>query len=242
MIRKASLVLGAIAVLARPCFAQNAAAPASEVHQLALEDQRDRIAYAQATDAKKMQEASELMAAHDVSRRKQVHELLEQGVLRTAADFADAALIYQHGEKPDDYLLAHVLAMVALEKGDRRARSLCAVTLDRYLQSIGEAQVFGTQYLTRGYAEMLQQARAARQAASDGKREVPDHGKVGSGSTKPAAQSPDQWIQEPYNPMLISDALRAIYCVESVEDQKGKVAALNGGKEAPERSIPGCSK
>jgi hypothetical protein len=47
--------------------------------------------------------------------------LLESGKLETAEDFHDAAFIYQHGQKPDDYLLAHVLAMVAVQKGDAKS-------------------------------------------------------------------------------------------------------------------------
>ena len=43
-------------------------------------------------------------------------------------------------------LLAHVLAVAALAKGDDRGVWLSAAALDRYLQEIGRPQVFGTQY------------------------------------------------------------------------------------------------
>ena len=65
-------------------------------------------------------------------------------------------MIFQHGTKPEDYLLAHVLATAALRKGGAPlAPGLVAATLDRYLQSIGQPQVFGTQFLSVGYSELL---------------------------------------------------------------------------------------
>jgi hypothetical protein len=60
-------------------------------------------------------------------------------------DFYYAAFISQHGNDPSDYLLAHTLAMAAMARG-YDAAWISAATLDRYLQKIGQAQVFGTQY------------------------------------------------------------------------------------------------
>ena len=53
------------------------------------------------------------MIANDVARRQRASQLLNQGVLQTGEDFHDAAFIFQHGDKADDCLLAHVLAMMA---------------------------------------------------------------------------------------------------------------------------------
>jgi hypothetical protein len=69
------------------------------------------------------------------------------GLLKSAQDFHQAAFIFQHGETPQDYLLAHILAVAALAKGDAPVRWWTAATLDRYLQSLGQPQVFGTQYM-----------------------------------------------------------------------------------------------
>ena len=82
---------------------------------------------------------------HDAVRQKRVHEMLNEGTVRTINDYIWASFIFQHGETPDDYLLAHVLAMVAASKGDKMGRWIAAATLDRYLQSIRQPQVFGTQ-------------------------------------------------------------------------------------------------
>jgi len=82
----------------------------------------------------------------DEQRRKNLRQMLTSGVVRTGTDYYHAAMIYQHGQNPDDYLLAHVLAMDAVAMGSKEARWLSAATLDRYLLSIWQPQVFGTQF------------------------------------------------------------------------------------------------
>jgi hypothetical protein len=80
----------------------------------------------------------------DAARREQVRTLLEKGELRAGEDFRLAAMVFQHGSEPRDYLFAHTLALVALAKGDRSASWIASASLDRYLQSIGRPQIFGT--------------------------------------------------------------------------------------------------
>ena len=82
----------------------------------------------------------------DRQRRVRTGELLDQGALHSGDDFYHAAFVYQHGDKPDDFLKAHILAMVAVGKGRPDGKWIAAATLDRYLQNIGRSQVFGTQY------------------------------------------------------------------------------------------------
>ena len=84
----------------------------------------------------------------DDSRRLAIMALLQKGELHTGHDLESAALVFQHGQKSDDYLLAHVLSMVAISKGQSGAVWLSAATLDRYLQSIDHRQIFGTQFST----------------------------------------------------------------------------------------------
>jgi hypothetical protein len=79
----------------------------------------------------------------DAARREHVRALLEKGELRAGEDFRLAALVFQHGSEPRDYLFAHTLALVALAKGDRSASWIASASLDRYLQSIGQPQIFG---------------------------------------------------------------------------------------------------
>ena len=82
----------------------------------------------------------------DQQRRVQLRRMLKDGQVRTANDYFHASLILQHGRQPDDYLLAHVLAVNAVSLGNRDARWLAAATLDRYLRSLSQPQIYGTQF------------------------------------------------------------------------------------------------
>jgi hypothetical protein len=82
----------------------------------------------------------------DAERRAQTRKLLNDGALHTGEDFWRAAFVFQHGSTPDDYLLAHTLAIVALKKGDQDGAWIAAATLDRYLSSIKQPQIYGTQF------------------------------------------------------------------------------------------------
>src|ERR1700761_8754136 len=62
----------------------------------------------------------------DEDRRKQVRVMLNAGEVRTATDCFHAALVFQHGTEPEDYLLAHILAVNSVILGDRDARWLAA--------------------------------------------------------------------------------------------------------------------
>ena len=78
--------------------------------------------------------------------REQVQRLMSEGKIKSAEDYYYAAFIFQHGLKPSDYLYAHVLAVTAVNKGLHNAMWLCGATLGRYLQSVQQAQIFGTQF------------------------------------------------------------------------------------------------
>jgi hypothetical protein len=73
--------------------------------------------------------------------------MLDEGLLRAADDYYYAAMVFQHGEAPEDYLLAHALAMAAQAAGRPDAAWTAAATLDRFLQNVDRAQIFGTQYV-----------------------------------------------------------------------------------------------
>jgi hypothetical protein len=86
------------------------------------------------------------LVMQDAERRARTLALLNKGELRSAEDYRNAALIFQHGSAPKDFLLAHTLATVALAKKDASASWLAAATLDRYLRSVGQPQIYGTQF------------------------------------------------------------------------------------------------
>ena len=82
----------------------------------------------------------------DAARREQVRALLSKGELRAGEDFRLAAMVFQHGSEPRDFLFAHTLALVALAKGDRSASWIAAASMDRYLLAVGQPQIFGNQF------------------------------------------------------------------------------------------------
>ena len=84
------------------------------------------------------------MHAADTARRVQTRALLDSGALRTGKDYRAAAFIFQHGSTPEDYLLAHTLAVAATARG-ADGSWIAAATLDRYLQMIDKPQIYGTQ-------------------------------------------------------------------------------------------------
>lgn len=83
----------------------------------------------------------------DKARRAQTQALLDAGKLSSADDFYHAAYVFQHGNEAEDCLKAHSLAVVAVARGKREAIWIAAATLDRYLQRIGQPQIYGTQFL-----------------------------------------------------------------------------------------------
>lgn len=90
------------------------------------------------------------VSKRDTERREAVRKLLAEGKLTTGKDYRFAALILQHSPDSAGYLQAHVLATTAIGKGDTKARWLAAATLDRYLQSLNQPQIFGTQFRKPG--------------------------------------------------------------------------------------------
>lgn len=68
---------------------------------------------------------------------------MQAGEAKTAEDYDRAAFIFQHGGKPNDYLLAHLLGMTAMALDAGPGRFIATATLDRYLKSTGKPQIFG---------------------------------------------------------------------------------------------------
>ncbi len=89
-----------------------------------------------------------VVTPRDVARRTRVRALLASGALASGDDFYHAAFVFQHGDAPEDYLLAHSFALIAAARGRPDATWIGAATLDRYLQAIGRPQIYGTQYRT----------------------------------------------------------------------------------------------
>jgi hypothetical protein len=82
----------------------------------------------------------------DEQRRDATRKLLAEGKLQSGKDYHFAAYVFQHSHDSDNDLLAHVLAMTAVSKGEPKVRWLAAATMDRYLWSVNQPQIFSTQF------------------------------------------------------------------------------------------------
>ena len=112
-----------------------------ELKRLCADDQSDRTPPA----GKPIDWA--LVNPRDKARLKRVKEIYTQNLLQTATDYDCAATVLQHGEVPEDFLLAHEFWVVAIGKGknDQDTLAMAAASEDRYLTNIGRPQRFGTQ-------------------------------------------------------------------------------------------------
>jgi hypothetical protein len=86
----------------------------------------------------------------DLARRRRVEELLAAGAAEQGPDFYHAAMVFQHGSRPEDYQRARELALRAAELGHRPGRWLAAAALDRWLMNEGRPQKHGTRYTSAG--------------------------------------------------------------------------------------------
>jgi hypothetical protein len=142
--------------------------------------------------------------------------MLAAGEVKTGMDFYDAGQIFQHGQTPDDYLFAHILAVEALSKGYEASKWMAMATLDRYLQAIGRAQVFGTQY------------------PLDTSLPTP-------ASLYPHAMRISGRTQAPFDRTLVPDRMRHDFCVPDLAQQQANVAEFNANR-IPRSTmvVPGC--
>jgi hypothetical protein len=147
-------LLALTAVLIRPyaitplTSAQTPSTPAPgdnpELARLMAEDQADRTP----DDAKAID--WKIVGPRDAARLKRVKELYALNQLKTGGDYYHAAMILQHGDVADDYLLAHELCVAAISKGDARGKWLAAASEDRFLMNINRPQRFATQFRCDG--------------------------------------------------------------------------------------------
>jgi hypothetical protein len=87
-----------------------------------------------------------VVGPRDAARLARVKEMYAQDLLKTGADYYHAAMVLQHAEVPEDFLLAHELCVAAISKGHEKAKWLAAASEDRFLMNLGRPQRFATQY------------------------------------------------------------------------------------------------
>lgn len=151
-IKMATLIASTIITLMSCCALSPAAplddpAPSCEEIRLLYEaDQVDRVKIeSSGSGTWQMQEMIKI-SQRDTERRKRTQELLNYGKLRSADDYYHAAMVMQHGDKADEFLLSHILATASLKLGREKSAWLVAASLDRYLMKIGQPQIFGSQF------------------------------------------------------------------------------------------------
>jgi hypothetical protein len=179
--------------------------PRKSAHQLYVEDQEDTRTIKDAV-------TQNIYLQHVKVRQASLRASLAAGEVKTGDDFVEAAYIFQHGDTPDDFLFAHILAMEGMARGIVSAKWIAAATLDRYLQAIKQPQVFGTNYILD-----------------------PTHP-----VNAPSAPFPSGRTLEPYNDNFLSDSLRTDFCVPSLTQQQQNIAMFNAGNWPRETMHPPC--
>jgi tetratricopeptide (TPR) repeat protein len=113
----------------------------AELMQLHDEDQGDRAGAYEQIDWTQV-------TPRDQARRKRIDEIIASGGARVADDYYHAAMVYQHGDRPEEIQRAHDLAIKAVELDPKhdRARWLAAAAEDRKLMYEGKPQKWGTQF------------------------------------------------------------------------------------------------
>jgi hypothetical protein len=88
------------------------------------------------------------LSVEDAARRARVLDFVRQGTIRTAEDYCNAAMIFQHGDTVDETRLAWSFATTsrALDPADRRYRWLSAAAWDRIMMRLNRPQWYGTQF------------------------------------------------------------------------------------------------
>ena len=82
----------------------------------------------------------------DSSREARVYELLNSGKVNTSEDYANAAMIFQHGLDTIASGMAVKMMRKAIELDSTRNKWLLAAAIDRDLMRRNKSQIFGTQY------------------------------------------------------------------------------------------------
>jgi len=116
----------------------------------------------------------DVVGKRDVARQRRVTEILKAGDVRTADDYFNAALIFQHGDKVEDTELALALATTAtrLDSSNKDAKVLTAQAWDRILVKRGKPQWYGTQFFKNKATGKWELSPTDPTAVSEAQREA----------------------------------------------------------------------
>ncbi|MFD1872115.1 energy transducer TonB [Hymenobacter bucti] len=104
------------------------------------------------------------MGSHDAAHQQTLRQLIATGQLRTGTDYLNAAIVLQHADSAQHYLLANKFAKkaVVLSPQNKEAKILVAQSWDRYQRSLGQPQWYGLQHHVINGQEYLQPIDTAR--------------------------------------------------------------------------------
>lgn len=94
-----------------------------------------------------------VVSERDKQRQERVYELLDSNLVRTSEDYANAAMVFQHGGDTIASGIAVKLMKKAVELDSSRSKWLLAAAIDRDLMRRGKPQIYGTQYRRMGADE-----------------------------------------------------------------------------------------
>jgi hypothetical protein len=125
-----------------PCNTDEARqkARSDELQQIVNMDQEDRQNWQQMAPAQIVE-----VAKRDLARRMRIGEIFGEGCISSAADYAAAALVFQHGDRPDHSYQTFLWSKRGVELGDAKQKRLMALGLDRYLVNMKKRQLFASQ-------------------------------------------------------------------------------------------------
>ena len=109
-----------------------------ELYRMSMRDDREQ--YKEGLDRG-------VLERRNARRRKKVRKMLQAGQLKAVDDFCRAAWILYRGSDSSDLALSRGFALVAvgLDPEQCEAKGMAALAEDRYLLSIGEPQIYGTE-------------------------------------------------------------------------------------------------
>ncbi len=140
----------------------------AELRELYQADRDERIA-----QPRHGTPAYRAMRLRDAQRRQRARAILDAHGATSADDYYHAALLFQHGDAPDEAWQAHLLAVRAAELGSPSARWLAAAAYDRWLMYQGKPQKYGTQYTSDGVRQRLWDVEASTTDAERAEWDVP---------------------------------------------------------------------
>jgi hypothetical protein len=152
---------------AAPIGACIAATTNQELKKLEEADQADRAPGSNKIDW-------DIVGKHDMARQVRAAEILKAGDVRTADDYFNAALIFQHGDTVDDTELALALATTAtrIDSANKDAKVLTAQAWDRILVKRGKPQWYGTQFFKNKATGKWEMSPTDATAVTEAQREV----------------------------------------------------------------------